>query len=206
MFRRLTLVPALALLTTFPLFAQDSDDKNLDIRSSVGDLHVGSDVDAKKIGVPLYPGARLKTDDKDNNQANLSLLTEAFGFKLVVASYESNDRPAKVVDFYRDKLKRYGKVLECHSHKHGGNVEAQEGVPFCPHCSAPQIRVLVAEPTPSPLAFAPAIAVQDSDVLPASQTVPVLALPMQWSQAAKPCALAALVAALLMSLGLNPFV
>ncbi|PYX47978.1 MAG: hypothetical protein DMG79_12910 [Acidobacteria bacterium] len=127
MFRRLTLVLALALLTTLPLLAQDSDDKNLDIRSSVGDLHVGSDVDAKKIGVPLYPGARLKTDDKDNNQANLSLLTEAFGFKLVVASYESNDRPAKVVDFYRDKLKRYGKVLECHSHKHGGNVEAHEG-------------------------------------------------------------------------------
>ena len=94
--------------------------------------------------------------------------------------------------------------MEQPCYKCGQTVE--EGVPFCPHCSAPQIRVLVAEPTPSPLAFAPAIAAQDSDVLPASQTVPVLALPMQWSQAAKPCALAALVAALLMSLGLNPFV
>src|SRR6202042_853641 len=82
----------------------------------------------------------------------------------------------------------------------------EEGVPFCPHCSAPQIRVVLAEPvTPVAAAFSSA-ASQDSTVLPASQTLPVLALPMQWSQALKPCALAALVASLLMSMGLNPFV
>ena len=81
-----------------------------------------------------------------------------------------------------------------------------EGVPFCPHCSAPQIRVVLAEPvTPVAAAFSSA-ASQDATVLPASQTLPVLALPMQWSQALKPCALAALVASLLMSMGLNPFV
>ena len=82
----------------------------------------------------------------------------------------------------------------------------EEGVAFCPQCSAPQIRVVIAEPVPAPLAFAAATASQDSEVLPASQTVPVLALPMQWSEALRPCALAALVATLLMFLGLNPFV
>src|ERR1035437_6241534 len=82
----------------------------------------------------------------------------------------------------------------------------EEGVAFCPHCSAPQIRVVIAEPAPPSLAFAAAAESQDSAVLPASQTLPVLALPMQWSQALRPCALAALVASLLMSLGLNPFV
>ena len=82
----------------------------------------------------------------------------------------------------------------------------QEGTAFCPHCSAPQIRVVTAEPA-APLAYAAAGAEsQDSTALPASQIVPVLALPMQWSQALRPCALAALVASLLMSLGLNPFV
>ena len=117
------LIPALmlALALTMPTFAQDSNqNKNLDIHSSVGDLHVGSDADARKIGLPLYPGARPKTNDENNNQANLSLFTEAFGMKLVVASYESDDAAAKVIDFYRDKLKKYGKVLECHSHKQGG--------------------------------------------------------------------------------------
>ena len=55
-----------------------------------------------------------------------SLLTEAFGMKLVVAKYESDDAPAKIVDFYRDKLKKYGKVLECHSQKHGGDVDVHD--------------------------------------------------------------------------------
>src|SRR6202035_249198 len=82
----------------------------------------------------------------------------------------------------------------------------EEGTAFCPHCSAPQIRVVIADPA-APLAYAAAGAEsQDSTALPASQIVPVLALPMQWSQALKPCALAALVASLLMSMGLNPFV
>jgi len=107
--------------------AQESKDGQLDVRSSVGDLHVGPDADARKVGLPLYPGARLKSEENNKNQANLSILTEAFGMKLVVANYVSGDDPAKVIDFYRDKLKRYGKVLECHTQKHGGNVDINEG-------------------------------------------------------------------------------
>ena len=129
MFRHLAPALALAVAITLPALAQDSgsDNKNLDITSSVGDLHIGSDADARKIGLPLYPGARLKADDESRNQANLSVLTESFGLKLVVANYESDDSPAKVVDFYRDKLKKYGKVLECHSQKHGGDVDVHNG-------------------------------------------------------------------------------
>jgi hypothetical protein len=78
----------------------------------------------------------------------------------------------------------------------------EQGVPFCPHCAAPQIRVVIAEPAPPPLAFAAAATAQDSAVLPASQTVPVLALPMQWSQALKSCALAAVIASVAMVLKL----
>lgn len=94
--------------------------------------------------------------------------------------------------------------MEQPCYKCGQTVE--EGVPFCVHCSAPQIRVVIAEPAVSAPAFAAAAASRDSVALPASQTLPVLALPMQWSEAFKPCALAALVASLLMTLGLNPFV
>jgi hypothetical protein len=128
MFRPMTLLLAMAAAMALPLFSQDSnsDNKTFDVRSTVGDLHVGADADAKKVGVPLYPGARPKVDDKNDSQANLSILTEAFGMKLVVANYASDDAPAKIVDFYRDKLKRYGKVLECHSHKHGGDVDVHD--------------------------------------------------------------------------------
>lgn len=128
MLRHLSFALVLSALTLTG-YAQDSggQNKNLDVRSPVGDLHLGSDADARKAGLPLYPGARLKSgDDNNKNQANLSLLTDAFGMKLVVASYESDDAPGKVIDFYRDKLKKYGKVLECHSHKHGGDVEMRD--------------------------------------------------------------------------------
>ena len=73
-----------------------------------------------------------------------------------------------------------------------------EGRPFCPHCAASQIRVVVAEPVPAAKSFAEADGTPQGQALPASQTVPVLALPVQWSQALKPCALAALIAAVLM--------
>jgi hypothetical protein len=128
MFRRLTLAFAVTLGLTLPVMAQDSDNqnKNFDIQSTVGDLHVGSDADARKAGLPLYPGARLKSDDENRSPANLSVLTEGFGIKLVIAQYTSDDAPAKIVDFYRDKLKKYGKVLECHSQKHGGDVSVHE--------------------------------------------------------------------------------
>ena len=95
--------------------------------------------------------------------------------------------------------------MEKSCYKCGHTME--EGRPFCPHCGAPQIRVLIAEPAGATIPTAEAAAIpQMSAGLPASQTVPVLAVPMQWSQALKPCTLAAGVASLLMLLGLNPFV
>lgn len=83
----------------------------------------------------------------------------------------------------------------------------EEGRPFCAHCAAPQIRVVIAEPVTAAAPFVDGTGTPDhASVLPSSQTIPVLALPVRWSQAIKPCALAAVVASLMMSLGLNPFV
>ena len=122
---------AFAVALTLPVFAQTSDDKDqnksFDVRSSVGDLHLGSDADARKIGLPLYPGARLQQDKENHGQANLSLFTEAFGMKLVVASYVTDDPAANVLNFYRGKLKKYGKVLECHTDKQAGDISVHDG-------------------------------------------------------------------------------
>jgi hypothetical protein len=96
-----------------------TQDKQVDIQSS-GDLHLGNDADAKKAGLPLYPGARLRHDEENSSAANLSLFTEAFGVKLVLAKYDSEDAPGKIIDFYREKLKKYGKVVECHTREHSG--------------------------------------------------------------------------------------
>jgi hypothetical protein len=129
MYRHLASSLVLIFTLGIPVVAQNSgsDHNHVDIQTDSSSLHLGDDADAKKIGLPLYPGAKLKSDDKDNhNQANLALFTEAFGMKLLVASYVSSDSPDKILDFYRDKLKRYGKVLECHTDKHGGDVDVHE--------------------------------------------------------------------------------
>ena len=112
-----SLLTSLALLICLTsVVAQDSgnDDKSVDMHFA-GDLHLGSDASARDIGLPVYPGARVKHDEKDKNDntANLSILTSAFGMKLVVMNFVSDDSPEKVLAFYRDKLKKYGKVLEC---------------------------------------------------------------------------------------------
>jgi hypothetical protein len=106
--------------------AQEAD-KHLDIQSSAANLHVGNDGDARETGLPLYPGARLKHDEENKDRANLGLFTSAFGIKLVVVHYDSDDSPAKVLAFYRDKLKKYGKVLECRSSGEGGDVHVNDG-------------------------------------------------------------------------------
>jgi hypothetical protein len=125
-FRSIALHSVLTItLTVVPCFvaqAQDQNagqDKHLDVQSSAGDLHVGNDADARKTGLPLYPGAQPKHEENNGN-ANLGLFTDAFGIKLVVAKYDSNDAPGKIVDYYREHLKKFGKVIECHTREHGG--------------------------------------------------------------------------------------
>jgi hypothetical protein len=76
---------------------------------------MGTDADARKAGLPLYPGARLHRDEDNDKGVNFGVITEAFGMKLVVVKYDSDDAPGKVIDFYRGKLKKYGKVIECHT-------------------------------------------------------------------------------------------
>jgi hypothetical protein len=127
------LVVALVALFAFSassVSAQSADDsdKNFDLKSTVGDVHVGSDVDQGALGLPAYPGARLRKHDEDRSNANLALFTSAFGVKLVVAHYDSDDDAAKIVAFYRAKLKKYGKVLECHSSHHDGNVKSSVNI------------------------------------------------------------------------------
>jgi hypothetical protein len=83
----------------------------------------------------------------------------------------------------------------------------EEGIPFCPHCGAPQIRVVIAQPAAvAAAALDVTAALPDVQAVPHANLPPTLGLPPSFTDAIRPCALAAVAAGLLMVLGLNPLV
>jgi hypothetical protein len=77
-------------------------------------ITISEQATAKDIGLPMYPGAKLHKDPKDDSSsANLGLWGGSFGFKLVVLKMESTDGPDKIAAFYRRSLAKYGPVLDC---------------------------------------------------------------------------------------------
>lgn len=104
------------------------EDKKVDIETPIGGIHVGKDVGAEDAGLAVYPGARRvdKSNDHDEN-ANVTLSFGGYGLKVVAVRYESDDPKEKVISFYKDQMKKYGNVLECHTRQHGGDVNMHSG-------------------------------------------------------------------------------
>ena len=106
------------------------EDKYVDINTPFGGIHVNNDADVRDTGLPVYPGAKQKPkgDSADEKSANVDISTSGFGVKVVAVQYESDDAPTKLLAYYKDSLKKYGKVLECHTSSgdynyHGGDSE-----------------------------------------------------------------------------------
>lgn len=94
---------------------KDSPNKKVEIQTPVGDMKISEQVQASDTGLSVYPGSRLaeKFSDGDNDRASVNISTSAFGLKLAVVKYESNDAPEKLLAYYRNELKKFGSVLEC---------------------------------------------------------------------------------------------
>jgi hypothetical protein len=68
----------------------------------------------KDVGLPAYPGAKARKDEKDDSASvQMGLWGGSFGFKLAVLKMESNDAPEKIAEFYKKALAKYGTVLNC---------------------------------------------------------------------------------------------
>ena len=96
---------------------QNGEDKQVDISTPVGAIHVSKGANVEDVGLAVYPGARLKQKDSDgeDKSANVNISGFGFGVKVVALEYESNDSPAKLVAYYKNQLQKYGNVLECHT-------------------------------------------------------------------------------------------
>jgi hypothetical protein len=115
----------------------NGQDKQVDIQTLLGGVHVSKQADVSETGLPVYPGARLKEKDSggSDKSANVNISGFGYGIKVVAVSYESDDASAKVLSFYKDQLKKYGTVLECHTSRgnwsmntgsHGSNKGSNE--------------------------------------------------------------------------------
>jgi hypothetical protein len=95
----------------------NGEDKQVDIKTLAGGIHVSNDADVADTGLAVYPGAHPKAKDSsgDNKNANVNISGFGYGVKVVALEYESNDAPGKILSFYKDQLKKYGTVLECHT-------------------------------------------------------------------------------------------
>jgi hypothetical protein len=93
------------------------EEKNVDIDTPFGGIHVANDADVRDTGLTVYPGARekQKSDSGEEKSANVNISTSAFGLKVVAIEYQTADPPAKVTAYYKDQLKKFGNVLECHT-------------------------------------------------------------------------------------------
>jgi hypothetical protein len=103
----------------------NGQDKQVDITTPMGGVHVSKQADLSDIGLAVYPGAHLKQEkesDHSDKSANVNISGFGYGIKVVALEYESDDAPAKVLSFYKDQLKKYGNVLECHTSKGNWNV------------------------------------------------------------------------------------
>jgi hypothetical protein len=96
---------------------KNGEEKQVDIKTPMGGIHVGKNVDAQDVGIVVYPGARLKQKDSDggDKSANLNISGFGYGLKVVAMEYQSDDAPEKLLAYYKDQLKKYGSVLECHT-------------------------------------------------------------------------------------------
>jgi hypothetical protein len=106
---------------------KDNGDKHVDIETPVGGLHVSKEADPRDIGLPVYPGARVKEKEAEGQEksGNVNISSDFFGLKVVAIEYESQDPPDKVIAFYKNQMKKYGDILECHTSKHGGHMSAE---------------------------------------------------------------------------------
>jgi hypothetical protein len=112
----------LATIATAPLLTacgvtvdKDEDGRNADVNvtSPFGSVSVQANKDTPPdTGLPVRPGAR-RSRDEDHDNANVNVQGGFFGVKVQVASYEHNDAPDAVVEYYRKELAKYGTVTQC---------------------------------------------------------------------------------------------
>lgn len=99
--------------------SKEAGDEQVDIKTPFGSLKVDTQADVADTGLPVFPGAtRVTKPGHDHDSANVNISSDMFGVKVAVVQFQTDQPPQKVLDFYKDKLKSYGSILECPDSKY----------------------------------------------------------------------------------------
>lgn len=133
-YRSLSVAAALVAIA-LPIAACDIDVRkdespdgkaNVDITTPVGNVSVRTNVETPDTGLAVYPGATPLREEDEPESADVNVGNSFFGVKVLAAKFESTDAHERIIDFYRNELKAYGDVTECH-----GDVNYRRGRPVC---------------------------------------------------------------------------
>ena len=91
------------------------DDKDVSVKAPFANIQVHKNrTDPADLGLPAYPGAVLSVGSGDNDKSvDVQVGFAQWQVHVRVLRYTTPDAEAKVEDFYRKALGRYGVVLVC---------------------------------------------------------------------------------------------
>lgn len=93
---------------------KNGEEKNVQVDTPFGGLHVNSDqTTAADLGLPVYPGAQIVTDNDNDKSADVHMGFGEWELRVKVVNYAVADGEDKVVAFYKKALDRYGDVISC---------------------------------------------------------------------------------------------
>jgi hypothetical protein len=95
----------------------NGQEKNVQVDTPFGGVHVNTNqTTASDVGLPLYPGAHLVSNDDKHKSADVHLGFGEWELRVRAVSYGTSDSQDKVAAFYKTALARYGDVLTCQGH------------------------------------------------------------------------------------------
>ncbi len=106
------------------------EEKTVQVDTPFGGMHVNTNqITAADLGLPVYPGATIVADDKNNQSADVHMGFGEWQLRVRAISYSTPDAQDKVIAFYRKALARYGDVITCQgSTPVGKPVATSEGL------------------------------------------------------------------------------
>ena len=91
----------------------NGEDKDVSIHTPFGGVQVHKNKGvAADLGLPAYPGAIFASDENDKS-VDVRLGFGEWQLRVQAANYTTDDPQAKVQEFYRKAMARYGEVLVC---------------------------------------------------------------------------------------------